>query len=206
MNDNTNIDLLNSSTPKNTLDSYRPVAQHLEDETVGLMTIRNPDRHTAFCLTGNSYDVACIINRVQNELSDFGRESIHPVSGRVQAHHKHRLRNIRFHGCVSQTGELFIIQQKLSLPGRTNPWNDSKAEILTTAAGIWLRMRSDRDKQCYTYEIVDLPAPEALDWPEFEDVLFEALSENLIDSPDHPLLLPPKEHQRQDFTEWGALF
>lgn len=178
---------LNDCTPTGTLE---------EGDGQAISTIRGPNRDDAFALIDHPVKLACVIERSEDASGQYAGESYYPVAKSLQDKLIKHTRLVAFHPCLSQTGEHFILPQKLQLANsQQNSWNISLAEALSTPQGQWLRLWSDRGLQRYEFELVDIESDDKLEYPEFQNDLDRSLSENIIDSLKHPViqhLLPPQ--------------
>lgn len=167
-------------------------------------TIRRPKRDEAFTLVDDPVKLACVVKRNEDNLGQYAGESYHPVTASLQNKVEKGLRLVAFHPCRSQTGENFILPQKLQLANSLdNTWISSLAEALSTLQGQWLKLWSNSGLHRYEFDPVDIESDCDLAYPDFQKDLDMSLSANIIDSLEHPdiqhLMTSQSSH-----SGWGA--
>jgi hypothetical protein len=189
---------------KSLLEQCAPNPEAFEEKVPS--QIKRPLRDTAFTLTGQRVEIACIIEPLNDTSGRYAGERFHPVDAAVQHKISIPVRRVAFHGALSQTSENFILAQKLSSAHKPYcTWATSMALALETPAGVFVRLSSDRDNGRYVFETVDLPAPVSLNWPEFNAVLQAELADNIIDSVDAAVLKRLGQSKPRSQNGWDGV-
>jgi hypothetical protein len=192
----TDIEEKNASTemkntaPASLLDSCKPTASLLPAGSPPTASIiRKSGRAEVFTTTGMPPIIAVIIDRKLDSWGNSSGEIFHPVTGEIQNQVAAGIRSLAFHPCVSASGQAFIYPQKLD-PAHSwaNSWNASLATALTLPPGQWRTVWSDKGAECYQHDLVTAPVEGIPEYPHFQADLENALSPNIIDSLEHPVI------------------
>jgi hypothetical protein len=200
-----NREIIMETTKSDLLESCSPSLETLQPEQN--LIIKRPARDTAFTLTGQSLELACVVEARNDPMGRYAGEVYHPVTAEMQSKITQPMRGVRFHSALSQTSELFILAQKLATTSRPDcPWALSMALALDTPPGTWFRLSADRDNDRYSHEIVDLPPVENLEWADFQSVLETTLSDNIITSLDAPVLKRMSKPKVSKGNNWDGVY
>ncbi len=151
--------------------------------------IRRPRRDEPFTTVAEPVPVACIVDRKSDNWGNPSGEDYYPVIAELQNQVGPGIRSVAFHPCVSASGEGFIYPQKLDPPHAwANSWNASLAQALSLPPGQWRTVWSDKEAECYQHDLVAPQMENTPEYPKFQEDLEQALTPNIIDSLDHPVL------------------
>lgn len=164
--------------------------------------IRRPRRDESFTTVAAPRPIACIVDRQYDKWRNISGEEYYPVIGELQNQVGSSLRSIAFHPCINTIGETFIYPQKLDPPHTwANSWNASLAEALRHPHGQWRTVWSDKEAECYQHDLVQSPTQVILEYPGFDDDLEQALTKNIVDSLDHPVIQKTLAETRIDSSD-----
>ncbi|SFF95962.1 hypothetical protein [Neptunomonas qingdaonensis] len=185
-NDNTNT---NRNASINSAISGCGVKPNLKSRPAPLSDLIN--RYSAkdmFCFSGNSFEAATIIDKVQSG-GRFAKEEYYLLVEEVQECLVDQIRPMTFHQAVSTTGAYRLYPQKLPLlNGDTNSWFESMEPIVEAALDDWITVKSNMQTSEYEYSVSRTKRPLPNDWPDFDEQLETAFKGKVIDSLDHPVL------------------
>jgi hypothetical protein len=151
--------------------------------------IKRPRRDEPFTTVAGPVPIACIVDRKLDKWGNPTGEEYYPVTGELQNQVGAGLRTVAFHPCMPISGVGFIYPQKQDPPHAwANSWNASLAQALELPPGQWRTVWSDKDEDCYQHDQVAPPVEGIPEYPGFQEDLEQALTPNIIDSLDHPVL------------------
>ena len=167
--------------------------------------IRRSGRNEVFSTTGSQKELPCALWRIRDGIGNLVSEVYCPVARALHQQLPVKMRMVRFHACISESGETFIYPQKLDPPGMpANSWNESLDKALSSHPREWITLWSDSEVQSYQYEPVRSDSQARIEYPDFEKDLSEALEPNFINDVNHPIVreLQGQRRRRDDREEY----
>jgi hypothetical protein len=144
-------------------------------------------------ITGSQkQEFACVIKRLEDEKGYYQGDIIHPVVGTIQGNPTiaRLIRNVECRVSIDINGPPGLIYRKLPLRwGNTNSWIDSAEKSIYASVEQWGQITSDRLLEEYRFEPMANPPEIPNDFPSIKQLFTELLSEFVIDSVDHPVIM-----------------
>ena len=199
---NTSTDIQNTA-PVSLLDSCKPQASlSRADSPSAAPNIRKPGRDEVFTTAAGPTTIAVVIEHKLDFWGNPSGERYYPVTGGLQQQLVSDIRSVAFHPCVSASGQAFIFPQKLDPPQSwVNSWNASLATALTLPPGQWRVVWSDKGAECYQHDLMTAPVEGIPEYSDFQKDLENALSPNIIDCLDHPVIQRLLANQGPDLDD-----
>lgn len=151
---------------------------------------QRPSARKAFTVSEISAVLAVILVKKTSETG-YPKEYFYPVTTDIQRQVQNELRFVEFRVAQDQQGQTFLLPTKLPHPdGFGASWSESAQKGAKAAVGQWVRMKANSDTQSYVTQVMQLarPIPSQESFLALEDAIEQALGDNLIDHPDHPVL------------------
>lgn len=178
------------NTTDSLLDNCKPTAsRHQGSPHNPPPLIRRPSADQPFTRLAEPITLACVLDRHRDTEGRVLGEHYCPVTSAMQRQLQIKLREMVFHPCALANGAVFILPQKLDIPGYpANSWNASLAAALSEPFGQWLKIWTDQIVERYQFEHVPAPMSGLPDYRDFKTDLEKALAPNIIDRPNHPVI------------------
>lgn len=147
--------------------------------------IKRPAADETIIITQYNAKLACIAVPQAPKDAPYQGETYHPVTEELQERAGSACKGMMFHLCVSVTGGLFLLPQKLH---GDNSWNKSMEAVIEAGRKGPIKVSSNQELNQYQVEICDAELADNTTEKDLEELCNKAFSDLIISQPDHPVL------------------